>query len=60
MDTHKVFLIGLALLAVFVIADGIWVIFSPPAGDEVQAYALVVIGIFMLIIGYQISKRPVS
>jgi hypothetical protein len=60
MDTHKVFLVGLALLAVFVIADGIWVIISPPAGDEMQAYALVVIGIFMLIIGYQISKRPVS
>lgn len=57
MDSHKVFLVGLVLLAMFVIADGIWVLAEPPAGDEVQAVALVVIGIFMLLIGYHISKR---
>ena len=57
MDKHTTFLIGLILLAVFVIADGIWVIFAPPRDDEVQALALVAIGIFMLLVGWQISRR---
>jgi len=57
MDSHKVFVIGLALLAIFVIGDAILVILSPPIGDELQAYAFVVIGIFMLLIGYYIAKR---
>lgn len=57
MDSHKIFLIGLVLLAIFVIADGIWVIVTLPRDDEVQAFALVAIGIFMILIGYHISRR---
>ena len=57
MDKHGAFLIGLVVLSLFVICDGIWVIVSPPVGDEIQAYALVVIGIFMLFIGYDIAQR---
>ena len=57
MDSHKVFLIGLAILALFVIGDAILVILTPPIGDELQAYAFIVIGIFMLFIGYDIAKR---
>jgi hypothetical protein len=57
MDTHKLFLAGLILLALFVIVDGLWVLVAPPAGDEFQAYGLVVIGIFMLLVGYHIPKR---
>jgi cytochrome c biogenesis protein CcdA len=60
MDKHKVFVFVLAIFAIFVIADAIWVIFSPPNGDELQAYALVVIGIFMIFIGYDIAKRPIK
>ena len=60
MDTHKVFLAGLVLLALFVMADGIWVLVAPPTGDEMQAYALVAIGIFMLAIGYHIAQRDRS
>jgi hypothetical protein len=57
MDSHKVFLVGLALLAVIVIVDGIWVVLTPPFNDEPQAYALVAIGFFMLLIGYSIAQR---
>jgi hypothetical protein len=60
MDSHKVFLVMLVILALFVIVDGIWVIISPPAGDELQAVALVVIGIFMLLVGYHIAERKSS
>jgi hypothetical protein len=57
MDSHKVFMIGLVILALFVIGDAILVIITPPTGDELQAYAFIVIGIFMLFIGYDIAKR---
>jgi hypothetical protein len=57
MDTHKLFVIGLMLLAVFVIGSAIWVIVTPPLSDEIQAYGLVAVGFFMLIIGYDIAQR---
>lgn len=60
MDKHKAFMIGLILLALFVIAAGIGVILTPPLEDEPQALALVAIGFFMLIIGYDISQRQTS
>ncbi len=57
MDKHNLFRIGLFLLALFVIGDALWVLTAPPAGDEPQAFALIVIGIFMLLIGYHIAQR---
>jgi hypothetical protein len=61
MDKHTVFVFGLVILALFVIGSALWVIVTPPIGDEMQAYALIAIGIFMIIIGYDIAKRkPVS
>ncbi|NMB79419.1 MAG: hypothetical protein GYA23_10050 [Methanomicrobiales archaeon] len=57
MDKHNLFMIGLVLLAVFVIADGIWVVMTPPVGDELQAYGLVAVGAFMLLIGYYLGER---
>ena len=60
MDSHKIFLIMLVFLALFVIVDGIWVLFSPPREDEMQAWGLVAIGIFMLLVGWHISKRKSS
>lgn len=57
MHEHKVFVIGLAILALVVIGAAVWTIITPPIGDEEQAYALVAIGIFMLIIGYHLSQR---
>jgi len=56
MDRHIVFLIGLVLLALFVIGSAIWVIITPPLGDEPQSYALIAIGVFMLVIGYTIAQ----
>jgi hypothetical protein len=57
MDTHKAFIIGLVILVLFVTGTAIWTILTPPVGDEMQAYALVAIGIFMGIIGYEIARR---
>ena len=37
MDLNKVFVIVLAILAIFVIGDAILVILTPPKGDELQA-----------------------
>jgi hypothetical membrane protein len=57
MDKNSLFTIGLIALALIVIATGIWVFFSPPLNDEPQAVALVAIGVFMVLIGYDIAQR---
>jgi uncharacterized membrane protein len=57
MDRHTVFLIGLVLLGLVVIGAAVLTIFTPPFEDEMQGYALVAIGIFMLITGCDISQR---
>ena len=37
------------VIGLFVIADGVWVVLTPPYGDEPQGYALIAIGIFILL-----------
>ncbi len=38
------------VIGLFVIADGIWVVLTPPYGDEPQGYAIIAIGIFILLL----------
>ncbi len=38
------------IIGLFVIADGIWVVLTPPYGDEPQGYAIIAIGIFILLL----------
>jgi hypothetical protein len=57
MDPHKVFLIEVSLLALFVIVAGVWTLLTPPLNDEPQAYGLVGIGLFMVMIGYYLANR---
>jgi multisubunit Na+/H+ antiporter MnhF subunit len=57
MDKHKIFTSGLILLAIIILVYAAWVIVTPPASDDLHAYALVVIGIIMIIVGYKISQR---
>ena len=38
------------VIGLFVIADGIWVVVTPPYGDEPQGYAIIAIGIFILLL----------
>ena len=56
MDSNKLFLIGLTVLGLLVIAVSIWVILTPPYGDEPQGYALIGIGIFFFIIVYELAQ----
>ena len=45
------------IIGLFVIADGIWVVLTPPYGDEPQGYAIIAIGIFILILTYELVRR---
>lgn len=43
-------------IALFVIANGIWIAYMPPFGDEPVGLAIIAIGIFIPIITLQIAK----
>jgi hypothetical protein len=44
------------ILGLFVILDGISVIAFPPAGDELQGYALLAVGIFIILMSWQMAQ----
>jgi len=46
-----------SIIGSFVILDGIWVVWNPPYGDEPQGYAIIAIGIFILILTYELVRR---
>ena len=48
------------IIGLFVIIDGIWVVASPPYGDEPQGYAIIAIGLFILICTYELVRRNKS
>jgi hypothetical protein len=43
-------------IALFVIANGVYVFFMPPAGDEPQGLALIAIGIFIPVLVLFMAK----
>lgn len=43
-------------IALFVIANGIWVAYMPPFGDEPVGYAIIAIGLFIPIITLYVAK----
>ncbi|NMB78449.1 MAG: hypothetical protein GYA23_05075 [Methanomicrobiales archaeon] len=43
-------------IALFVIANGIWIAFMPPFGDEPVGYAIIAIGLFIPIITFYVAK----
>jgi ABC-type uncharacterized transport system permease subunit len=43
-------------IALFVIANGIWVAFMPPFGDEPVGYAIIAVGIFIPLITLHVAK----
>ena len=45
------------IIGSFVILNGIWVTFAPPYGDEPQGYAIIAIGIFILLLTYELVRR---
>jgi hypothetical protein len=45
------------IIGLFVILDGIWVVVSPPYGDEPQGYAIIAIGLFILLCTYELVRR---
>ena len=50
-----------SIIALFVILNGIYVITYPPSGDELQGYALIAIGIFIILMSWQMGKcREIS
>lgn len=57
MNKHRMFVIGLILFALFLIGAAIWMIMTPPVGDEKHGYAMIAIGILMLFVGYGIERR---
>jgi hypothetical protein len=57
MDTHKTFVIGLLLFALILIAYALWVIVTPPKGDEMPAMGVLAIGVLVGVVGYGINRR---
>jgi hypothetical protein len=47
-------------IALFVIANGVWVVFMPPFGDEPVGLAIIAVGIFIPIITYAVAKMSES
>lgn len=45
------------ILGIFVVLDGIWVVGFPPYGDEPQGYAIIAIGVFILLFTYEFVRR---
>ena len=43
-------------ISLFVIVNGIYVFFMPPAGDEPQALAIIAIGIFIAILTAYVAR----
>ena len=43
-------------VGLFVIANGIWVVYMPPYGDEPVGIAIIAVGIFIPIITYSVAK----
>lgn len=56
MDTDTLVKTGSVLLALCVIVASVWVLLTPPAGDDFQAIALMAIGFFMLLVVYSIMR----
>jgi multisubunit Na+/H+ antiporter MnhF subunit len=50
MEINTLVKFGCFILGLCVIIASIWVILSPPTGDEVQGFALMCIGAFMILI----------
>jgi hypothetical protein len=45
------------IIGLFVIANGIYVIAFPPVNDEPQGYAIVAIGIFIILITLHLTRN---
>ena len=43
-------------IALFVIANGVWVAYMPPYGDEQVGYAIIAVGIFIPIIVLYVAR----
>lgn len=47
-------------IAIFVIANGVWVFFMPPFGDEPVGMAIIAVGIFIPILTLSVAKMGES
>ncbi|AGB03065.1 hypothetical protein [Methanoregula formicica] len=56
METNQLVRYGSIILALCVIVASIWVIVTPPVGDEIQGIALMAIGFIMLAVVYHIMR----
>ncbi|MFZ1128738.1 hypothetical protein [Methanoregula sp.] len=46
------------IIGLFVILDGIYVIVFPPYGDEAQGYAIIAIGVFIILVSLHFDQIP--
>ena len=44
------------LIGVFIFVNGVWIIMTPPFGDEPQGYAIMAVGIFIPLIMLYIGR----
>jgi hypothetical protein len=44
------------IIALFIIANGVWVYSMPTAGDEPVAYAIIAIGIFIPVLTFYVAR----
>ena len=44
------------IIGLFVLLDGIYVVFFPPVNDEVQGYGIIAIGIFIILATVHLTR----
>ena len=44
------------LIGLFVFVNGVWIVMTPPFGDEPQGYAIIAIGIFIPLITLYLGR----
>lgn len=54
---EKILKIVSLFIALFMIADGIYVYIMPPYGDEPVAFAIIAMGIFIPLLTFSIARR---
>ncbi|MFA5331075.1 MAG: hypothetical protein WC342_01745 [Methanoregula sp.] len=56
MGEYAMLVIGIGI-GILVVLDGIYVVGAPPYGDEMQGYGIALLGIFVILVSYYVSRR---
>lgn len=44
------------LIGLFILINGIWIVMTPPLGDEPQGYIIIAVGLFIPVITFYVAQ----